>query len=167
MAKTSKKSAAGITLGSLVKDSITGFTGIATARTEFCFGCIHIQIQAQGLTAAGDPIPEHSFDDQRVEVLAPPAKSWPAPQTSPVKLGDVVREVLTDAVGLVSAKTMTLDGRTSVIIEQPGLTADGEPKAPLRMNAARVVVVDKRELKVSKDSVAKSGGPEARSPVAR
>jgi len=146
----------------LVKDNITGFTGIAIARTEFGFGCVHIQIQAQGLTTAGEPIPVQSFDDQRVEVLAPPTKSWPEPTKTTIKLGDVVRDVLTGATGVASAKTFNLDGHVTIIIEQPGLTEDGAPKAPIRFGLEGLIVVDRRELEVSKDSVATSGGPTAR-----
>ena len=166
MAKTTaKKPAPGIKLGSLVKDSITGFTGIAIGRTEFGFGCIHIRIQAQGLTENGDPILVHSFDDQRVEVLAPPSKSWAEPKQTSAKLGDVVRDTVSGAVGVASGKSVGLDGQVNFIIEQPGLTQDGEPRTPFYANAAHVVVVDKREIKVSKNSVATSGGPMARGAI--
>jgi hypothetical protein len=164
---TAKKSASGIKLGSLVKDSITGFTGIAVGRTEFAFGCIHIRIQAKGLTKEGDPIPLQSFDDQRIEVLAPPTQTWAEPAPTPVKLGNVVRHTTSGAVGFASAKIVNLEGQVSFIIEQPGLTQDGDPKNPFCGNAAHVVVVDKRELKVSKDSVATSGGPMARPAISR
>ncbi|PTY04225.1 hypothetical protein DB347_20220 [Opitutaceae bacterium EW11] len=157
--KSMKKAASGTKLGSLVKDSITGFTGIAIGRTEFGFGCVHIRIQAPGLTEAGTPIPVQTFDDQRVEVLAPPSKLWAEPVETPVKLGDVVRDSLTGVVGVATGKTVGLDGQINLFVEQVGLTADGEPKSPLYINAASVVVVDRRELKVSKDSVATSGGP--------
>ena len=161
--KTTKKTAPGIELGSLVKDSITGFTGIAVGRTEFGFGCVHIRTQAQELSERGDPIPAHSFDDQRVEVLAPPTRSWAAPKTTAIKLGNVVRDTLTGAVGVASALSFDIGGQVSVIIEQPGLTDEGEPKAPFYANVDRVVAVDRRKLKVSKDSEATSGGPMARS----
>ena len=159
---TAKKSAPGIKLGSLVKDTITGFTGIAVGRMEFPFGCIHIRIQAKGLTKDGDPFPVHAFDDQRIEVLAPPTRSWGEPKPSMVKLGNVIRDIHSGAVGVASAKSVALDGNVNFIIEQTGLTQDGLPKAPFYVNAAQVVVVSKRELKVSKDSVATSGGPMAR-----
>jgi hypothetical protein len=166
MAKhNAKKTAPGIRLGSLVKDSITGFTGIAIGRTEFGYGCIHIRIQAKGLTKEGDPIPSQSFDDQRVEVIEQPIKSWVEPKESPIKLGNVVRDTLTGAIGVASARTVHLDGQATIIIEQPGLTQDGGPKSPLCVHASRVVVVDKRELAVSKFSLATSGGPMARAAI--
>lgn len=160
--KTAPKSTPGIQLGSLVKDNITGFTGIAIARTEFGFGCIHIRVQAQGLTKAGEPIPVQSFDDQRIEVLAPPTRAWPEPQRTAIKLGNVVKDNLTGAVGVATALTVGLDGQVNVLIEQAGLTQDGELKSPLYMDAERAVVVSKRQLKVSEASLATSGGPMAR-----
>ena len=165
--KTAKKTAPGIKLGSLVKDSITGFKGIAVGRTEFAFGCVHIRIQAQGLTKEGDPIPTHTFDDQRIEVLAPPTQSWAEPKPTIVRIGNIVRDTASGAVGVASAKTTSLDGHVNFIIEQSGLTSDGTPKNPFFASAACVVLVDKRELKVSKDSTATSGGPMARPVIAR
>ena len=162
---TNKTSARGIKLGSLVKDNITGFTGFAIGRTEFAFGCIHITIQAAGLTKEGEPVPMQRFDEQRIEVLKQPTKSWSQPKELLIKLGDMVRDSLTGAVGIASAKTHSLDGECSILIEQAGLTQDGSPKPPLYAPAGRVIVEDRRKLQVSKDSVATSGGPHARTPI--
>lgn len=162
---TTKKAARGIKLGSLVKDNITGFAGIAIGRTEFGFGCIHIRVQARGLTAEGEPIPEQSFDEQRIEVLKQSTKSWPQPKETSIKLGDMVRDPLTGAIGIASAKIATLDGDLNILIEQAGLREDGSSKPPLYASADRVVIEERRELKVSKDSAATSGGPLTRAPV--
>jgi len=163
MAKsTARKSSPGVKLGSLVKDRITGFKGIAIGRTEFAFGCVHIGIQAQQLTKDGDPIPPQYFDDQRVEVLAPPTKPWKEPKVSTIKPGDWVRDFITGATGTVTGRTVALDGRVSVIFEQPGLTDLGEPKTSLVTIVERIELVDRRTLEVSSASVATSGGPMAR-----
>ena len=164
--KTAKKTAPGIKLGSLVKDSITGFTGIAVGRVEFVFGCIHIRVQGQGLTRDGAPISIHSFDDQRIDVIRPPAKSWPKPKVSTIKLGDTVRGTLNGVVGVVSGRSVGLDGLVTYIVERPGMTPDGDPKAALSIDSDRLEVVTRRKLKVSKDSVATSGGPMTRTVVA-
>jgi hypothetical protein len=164
---TARKTPAGIKFGNLVKDSITGFTGTAIRRTEFGYGCIHISIQACGLTANGETIPVQNFDDQRVEVLELPTKSWPKPRKTAIKLGDLVKDTLTGAVGIASGKTVEPDGEVRILVERPGVTRNGEPKPVLSIRAEHVVVVDKRELKVSKDSVATSGGPMARAPLGR
>lgn len=165
MAKNiTKKSAPRIELGSLVEDCITGFTGIAVARTEFGYGCIHIGVQAQGLTKEGDPIPAQTFDDQRIEVLESSKTAWPKPEKVAINLGDVIRDSLTGAVGIASAKTVGLDGHVDIIIEQSGLTPNGAPKPPFYTSPERAQVVSKSKLKVSKHSIATSGGPMARHP---
>lgn len=57
-----------IKLGSKVKDTLTGFEGIAVARTEWLYGCTRISIEPTQLEK-GEPIAIHSFDEQRVQVL--------------------------------------------------------------------------------------------------
>jgi hypothetical protein len=57
-----------IKLGSKVKDSITGFIGIAIGRTEFMYGCARILVEPQELKD-GKPIETHWFDEQRIDVL--------------------------------------------------------------------------------------------------
>ena len=55
----------GVKLGSKVTDSITGFTGIATARTEYMNGCVRVGIEAP-LGADGKLLEVEWFDEQRV-----------------------------------------------------------------------------------------------------
>lgn len=57
-----------VKLGNKVKDNITGFTGIATGRTEWLYGCARICIEPQELKD-GKPIDSCWFDEQRVVVL--------------------------------------------------------------------------------------------------
>ncbi len=57
-----------VELGSTVKDILTGFTGIATGRTEWLFGCTRIAIEPTKLKE-GKPIDAEWFDEQRVEVI--------------------------------------------------------------------------------------------------
>lgn len=65
-----------IELGSKVRDSVTGFTGIAMGRSTFMTGCDRIGIQPP----VGDDgkLPEAQwFDEPLVDVLAPPADRAP------------------------------------------------------------------------------------------
>ena len=80
-----------------------------------------------------------------------------------IKLGDIVRDILTGATGVATSRTVGLDGQITFIIEQSGFTEDGEPKDPFYLNAERIEVIDKRDLAVSRTSVATSGGPMPRS----
>lgn len=54
-----------IKLGQTVTDSITGFTGIATSRTEYLYGCVRIGVQPKELND-GKPVQEEYFDEQRL-----------------------------------------------------------------------------------------------------
>lgn len=55
-----------ITLGTKVKDRITGFEGIATSRTEFLYGCVRVYVEPESLHD-GKPIEGQYFDEQRLE----------------------------------------------------------------------------------------------------
>ena len=56
MKKKSSTKPVGIKLGDLVKDLVTGFTGIATSHTEYLYGCVHIGITSRGLDKDGIPV---------------------------------------------------------------------------------------------------------------
>lgn len=57
-----------IQLGSKVKDSLTGFAGIAISRTEHLYGCVHIGVQPETMHE-GKLIPSEWFDEQRLDVV--------------------------------------------------------------------------------------------------
>jgi hypothetical protein len=57
-----------IKLGSKVKDHYTGFSGIATGRTEWLYGCSRICIECTKLKD-GKPIESQWFDEQRVDII--------------------------------------------------------------------------------------------------
>lgn len=58
-----------IKLGSKVRDHITGFEGIAVARTTWLYGCNRIVIEPTSLDKDGSPVKPESFDEQRIELL--------------------------------------------------------------------------------------------------
>lgn len=57
-----------VKLGSKVKDTITGFEGVAVGRTEWLYGCTRIGVESCTLHE-GKPLVEW-FDEQRMEVLS-------------------------------------------------------------------------------------------------
>jgi hypothetical protein len=61
-----------IKLGDKVKDSITGFTGIVTARTEWLNGCDRLGVQSQELHD-GKPTDAQWFDVMQLELIEPAA----------------------------------------------------------------------------------------------
>jgi hypothetical protein len=58
-----------IPLGCIAKDTITGFKGVVTSRTEFLYGCVHIGITPDKLDENGKPVESQWFDEQRIEVI--------------------------------------------------------------------------------------------------
>jgi len=63
-----------IKLGQLVRDTLTGFEGVAVARTEWLFGCVRVTVQPKALDDKGVPIQNQCFDEAQLDV-APPADS--------------------------------------------------------------------------------------------
>jgi hypothetical protein len=70
-----------ITLGSKVKDSVTGFTGIAIGRTIWLHGCARIMVQPEGVNKEGKTYESQSFDEPQLVVLKKAAKKEGAHNT--------------------------------------------------------------------------------------
>ena len=58
-----------INLGDEVQDTITGFKGIAIARSIWLTGCDRITIQPKGLNKDGKPYESQTFDEGMIKVL--------------------------------------------------------------------------------------------------
>lgn len=57
-----------IEVGDTARDSITGFEGVAIARTEWLNGCARIMIQPKALHE-GKPVEAQCFDEMQVELV--------------------------------------------------------------------------------------------------
>jgi hypothetical protein len=57
-----------VKLGDRVRDKISGFEGIAAARTEYLNGCVRITVEPEGLHD-GKPVEAQWFDEQQVDVI--------------------------------------------------------------------------------------------------
>lgn len=55
--------------GDKVRDNITGFTGIITARLDYMFGCVRYQVSPNKLTSDGGMIDFHYFDEPQLELI--------------------------------------------------------------------------------------------------
>lgn len=53
-----------VKLGNTYRDRISGFTGVATARYEYLYGCVRVNLE--GPTAEGGKPTEHVVDEQRL-----------------------------------------------------------------------------------------------------
>ena len=52
-----------VKLGKEYKDSISGFSGIAVARTEYLYNCIRVMLSPTKLKPDGDFLPDTWFDE--------------------------------------------------------------------------------------------------------
>lgn len=69
-----------INLGDEAKDTITGFTGIVIAITEWLNGCQRLSIQPKELRE-GKPIDNHVFDVEQLEFVQSLRKPEPVRRT--------------------------------------------------------------------------------------
>jgi len=58
-----------IKLGNVVRDKITGFTGVVVCRSEWLNGCVRVAVQPKELKD-GVPIKECAFDEDQLEVIS-------------------------------------------------------------------------------------------------
>ena len=58
-----------VNLGDEVKDTITGFDGVAVCRDEWLNGCVRIGVQTRELKD-GKPISIQWFDESQLEIIA-------------------------------------------------------------------------------------------------
>lgn len=67
-----------VVLGNRYRDSITGFEGVAVARTEYLYGCARVGLQGP---ASGGKVPDSQWFDelQLTDGLPDPTKGGPRP----------------------------------------------------------------------------------------
>lgn len=159
-----------INLGSEVKDLVTGFQGIAVARTQFLNGCYRISVQPP-MSKEGKVPENETFDEPQLKLVKEGKVTEVVSHTSPeYDLGDEVIDTVTNFKGIAVARTTWLNGTTRTAI-QPKMQKDGKVPEPLSANEAGVKVFGKK--KVVKTIQRKTGGPlsfkptEERSPRAR
>jgi len=85
-----------VILGKKYKDNISGFSGIATGRTEYLYGCVRVLIESDKLSKDGEPYSEFWFDEQRLTFVKSKTKAKTAgnsggPRTNPIRQKDPLR----------------------------------------------------------------------------
>jgi hypothetical protein len=86
-------SKANVQLGDEARDTITGFSGVCVARTEWLNGCWRITLQPKSLNKDGKPVDSETFDDFQLEVTNPKqqpvgSKETGGPRDAPVRAAD-------------------------------------------------------------------------------
>jgi len=56
-----------IPIGSMARDTITGFKGVVIGRSEYLHGCVHVCIQPKELDKDGQPKKSKWFDEPQLE----------------------------------------------------------------------------------------------------
>lgn len=85
-----------IMLGQLVQDRITGLIGVATARTEFLYGCVRIMVQPRQIKD-GKSVESSWIDEPQLEpvteepVIVPPVMAPAGPRDDVRRAMDVGR----------------------------------------------------------------------------
>jgi hypothetical protein len=153
-----------IKLGSKVEDVITGFTGIATERIVYLYGCVHILVQPQELDKNGEVKKIQHFDEQRLKVKNSKLLVLSEVKETDVECGDRVEDIVTGFKGIVTSLTYTFDN-IFVAIESEKISDNGEMLPYLNVVAKRIKIIKKAKPVVSKDSSAESGGPDPRNLV--
>lgn len=82
-----------VQLGTEVRDTLTGFKGIAVSRTEYLYGCVRIGVQPKGKP---DQAPEPKyFDEPSLEVVGKGIANVDlrshGPRPAPQRQGDPTR----------------------------------------------------------------------------
>ncbi len=68
-----------IQLGDRVKDSTSGFTGIASGHAIYRFGCSQFLVTPERLKEDGSQLESAWFDEQRIALIDKLAPATPAP----------------------------------------------------------------------------------------
>jgi hypothetical protein len=152
-----------ITLGSVVRDSITKFEGVAIRRIRWLYGCIHIAVQPTELKD-GSPVLDELFDEQRIEVITAAgtndgfAKLYERISDAETEnlMGSVMRDTITGFQGMAIGVAEYLNGMRRYAI-QPQELRDGKLIDAVWFDEGRLELLEKKEPQVSKDSTATSG----------
>lgn len=79
-------------LGEVVRDKVTGFTGVVMSQTKYFTGCKHYGLQSKDLTTDGKVREWEYLDESRLEatgeakVIDEPVKSTSAPGHNPPQM---------------------------------------------------------------------------------
>jgi len=72
-----------IKMGAKVKDVITGFVGVVTARTEWLSGCVRYLVSPQKLDKEGKPVEGQWIDEQQLGLMTGGVKLAARPAGGP------------------------------------------------------------------------------------
>lgn len=151
-----------IKLGDKVKDELTGFTGVATCRSEWLHGCSRIMIEPDKLGDKGSPIEGEPFDEQRVTLVSRSAIGYRHVRDQPIfRLGDKLRDKINGFSGIAVARHTYLGGFDAYTIEPETLDENGQPIKAQSYESTRLDHVAAKAVPMSPNAdPARPGGPQ-------
>lgn len=145
--------------GNIVRDKVTGFTGVVKAITYWLNKCVRVDVQPVGLKG-GKVQDAHAFDIEQVQfvkkgkVPAIPLK----PANPGVVLGCEAKDTITSFSGIVIARVEWLSGYQGFVLQPRKLSDEKVPIPGQNFDAEHVVYVGRG---VNPEEIKKSatGGP--------
>lgn len=160
-------------LGNTLRDKVSGFTGVATSKTDFMTG--NVQYSLQPPIKDGGALPESvGFDAHQLETVVPNATVIPfieAPADTGILLGEKVKDQVTGVEGIAVRRHTFLNGCIYYSIQDTKPNKDGtiiehflEWKRLQRTGAGVTAKINKAPpQKAARDT----GGPNTRGTQAR
>jgi len=108
-----------IELGSMVRDRVTGFEGVAENRATFLFGCVQPTINdGLGCTDRGGVQDSMMIDEPQLVVLdrAPVMQPPPEPRQR-IPLGHLVEDPVRGMTGVATGRAVYLNGCSRILVE--------------------------------------------------
>lgn len=147
-----------INLGDIVRCKITGYKGVAIARTEWLNNCPAFTVQPRE-TKDGKPVEAKAFDELGLEFVEKsdvPVTPADRPKEK-IELEDYVEDRITGLRGVVIGRTTWLNGCSRVYVK-PRELKDGLPVDGTTIDEKEVVLLERPGQEI-KRPMAKTGGP--------
>ena len=153
--------------GDTVKEKISGFNGVVTARCELFSRNIRYYIRPAKLGTDGKPH-EGSWQDEDGLDLVKKSKEKREPRAFKFGLGDEVKDSLSDHAGTIIARSDHIRACTTYSVQQRELTKDGKlPDSIDHDEKALLLVKAAVPSKQSNPTADRTGAEFGRNPTAR
>lgn len=97
-----------IALGKKLRDKVSGFTGIASVKTEFLTGNVQYELVMQVDKSGKSEF--RSFDEFQLEYVGEGIDAIKAPGDTGIRLGEKVKDIVTGGTGIATLKSTFLNG---------------------------------------------------------
>jgi hypothetical protein len=152
-------------LGKKLKDKVSGFTGIASIKTNFLTGTVQYTLVAP-VDKKGD-IRELSFDVYQLEYIDEGVTTIEAPTDTGIKLGEEVKDIVTGVEGITIQECIFLNGCVYYTVS----TKDEKEPKDMFIEYCRLtrigVGVSEQIAERTADIKVKTGGPSFKVPMRR